>query len=349
MSKAASGSSCLSTCFGVGGDEEVWGVRTESPDGIPALGDVVHERNSSDWDEREASQGVTGLLNGLAEGQLWHDGGCEKFNLQKKKRSRSQNLTAKWAQLRPARPVLPRVLSSAAPFLAGCWPFVKHLQNLLLFDCQAHNHCVYILVTLSCLLLVFLSAGQESFGLASFLIPCGFQPKSSPTSESKSKNPSAGSPKSSPSWAHSWSLSASVTLKMFLSIFVTWLSECSYQVLVCLWSLELAQARPTLKCPYVTFPVTYEFHFCSQYYFNCFLCNLRKGQGREGLERAPHTTERQTIITDKDYKRHWLNISSDSSTNGRVNTVISPLVFLALSPNITIAAPKWACVSISDK
>lgn len=36
--------------------------------------------------------------------------------------------------------------------------------------------------------------------------------------------------------------------------------------------------RPTLKCPYVTLPVTYEIHFSSQCYLN-FLCNLRRGQG----------------------------------------------------------------------
>ena len=42
----------------------------EIPDGVPVVGDVVHERNPSDWDEREASDGFASLLNGFAVGQL---------------------------------------------------------------------------------------------------------------------------------------------------------------------------------------------------------------------------------------------------------------------------------------
>lgn len=63
--------SCLSTCFGVGGDEEVRGVRAESPDRVPVLGDAAHERNPSDGDEREASNGGAGLLDGFAVGYLF--------------------------------------------------------------------------------------------------------------------------------------------------------------------------------------------------------------------------------------------------------------------------------------
>lgn len=88
MNRATSGSSCLSTCFGVGGDEDVWGVRTESPYGVPVFGDVAHERNSSDRDEREASDGSAGLLDGFAVGHVlllchvWH---CQKFSGGKQK------------------------------------------------------------------------------------------------------------------------------------------------------------------------------------------------------------------------------------------------------------------------
>lgn len=56
----------LSTCFGVGGDEEVRWIGTKSPDVVPVVGDVVHERHSSDWDEREACDGGAGLMNSLA-------------------------------------------------------------------------------------------------------------------------------------------------------------------------------------------------------------------------------------------------------------------------------------------
>ena len=82
MNKAASGNRCLSTCFGVGGDEEVWGVRTKSPNRVPVVGDVVHERNSSDGYEGEASDRGAGLLNGLAIGHLLllcHDWNSPKF------------------------------------------------------------------------------------------------------------------------------------------------------------------------------------------------------------------------------------------------------------------------------
>ena len=78
MNRAASGSSCVSTCFGVGGDEDVRGVRTKRLDSVKVVGDVVHERNPSDRDEREANDGVFGLQNGLAVGDLfllghgWH-------------------------------------------------------------------------------------------------------------------------------------------------------------------------------------------------------------------------------------------------------------------------------------
>lgn len=44
----------MSTCFGVGCDEEVSGVRPKCPDGVPVVGNVAHERNSSHRDEREA-------------------------------------------------------------------------------------------------------------------------------------------------------------------------------------------------------------------------------------------------------------------------------------------------------
>lgn len=57
-----------STCFGVGGNEEVCGMRRESPDGVPVVGDVVHERHPFDWDHREAIEGAGGALNGLAVG-----------------------------------------------------------------------------------------------------------------------------------------------------------------------------------------------------------------------------------------------------------------------------------------
>lgn len=41
---------------------------TESPDGVPVVGDVAHERNSSDGEERETRQGGAGLFNGLLVG-----------------------------------------------------------------------------------------------------------------------------------------------------------------------------------------------------------------------------------------------------------------------------------------
>lgn len=99
-----SGSSCFNTCFGVGGDEQVWGVRTESPDGVPAIGDVAHERNSSDRDERKASDGGTGLLNSLAVGQvfLWHGWHCQKFTWRKSKTGR-QNVVCEMVQVRPVK------------------------------------------------------------------------------------------------------------------------------------------------------------------------------------------------------------------------------------------------------
>lgn len=71
LSYASKACSCVSTCFGVGGDEEVGGVRSKSPDGVPVLGDAAHERNSSDRDQREPGEGGAGLFNGFGVGEVF--------------------------------------------------------------------------------------------------------------------------------------------------------------------------------------------------------------------------------------------------------------------------------------
>lgn len=73
-----------STCFGVGGDEKVCRVGSESPDGVPVVGNAVHEGNSSDWDGGETGDGGDGLQNGFAVGQFFfprHDGYWEASNV----------------------------------------------------------------------------------------------------------------------------------------------------------------------------------------------------------------------------------------------------------------------------
>ncbi len=135
------------TCFGVGGDEEVWGVRTESPDGVPAIGRELGERNPIDWNKREAIQGAPGLFNGLVKSHLflvWHDWHCQKFTQ-----------TIKWFMggqhggPSAAASQLTLVLCPALTLDLLCCTVNSSCANLFLLDSKPHNLCLYVLATVS--------------------------------------------------------------------------------------------------------------------------------------------------------------------------------------------------------
>lgn len=135
-----------STCFRVGGNEEVWWVRTKSPDGIPVVGDVAHERNSFDMDEREASDGGAGLLNGLLIGHLsffWHDWHRHKFTCGKLK-SRGQN----WTKTAPARPAWWFVLRAWLQLLVSLLALSTFTADLL--QCTSNFNSEKISSCLAC-------------------------------------------------------------------------------------------------------------------------------------------------------------------------------------------------------
>lgn len=205
----------LSTWFGVGGDEKVRWIGTKSPDAVPVVGDVVHERHSSDWDEREACEGGPGLMNSLAISHfflLWHfytAKSCLKEIKNRELKSASFKLKRKKKNFNK----LPRSCLQLSVSNTHCWfanePHKSQLLMVLFFLIVSTTVSVFTSL-LNCHYLL-LAWSRPTAALPCFLlISRGLQHKSPPRSECGSRSLSAASQKQ---WTPSWSLSASVTLK----------------------------------------------------------------------------------------------------------------------------------------
>lgn len=107
---------------------------------------------------------------------------------------------------------------------------------------------------------------------------------------------------------------------------------------------ETCTGRPTLKCPYVTFPVTYEFQPRSQYYLNCFPCNLRMG----GLWKSlAHHREANYDHTQREHKGAELPSFIWQLNKLLCSLCVISLTTLAISCSLTEARQKVIVATVS--
>lgn len=160
-----------------------------------------------------------------------------------------------------------RWLCQHSSSICFCTHRTTTVDSCSLRDRQAHSQCAYFLVpAIVSSLRCYLPPRILSSG---FLVVWRVNPPQKLKAKKKKKSTACQKIFLSRIASISWNVFAFPSLY----IFVTRLPECLYQVLISLWS--------TLKYPYVTIPVTYEFNVFLTLFFNRFPCNSRTGQGRD--------------------------------------------------------------------